>query len=57
MKKNYVSPELAELKLICEPVMNAVSGETTGAGTGNGTAGDEDPECARRGRGEWGNLW
>ena len=57
MKKNYVSPETAELKLVCEPVMNVVSGETTGAGTGEGSAGDEDPEVAGKSRGEWGNLW
>ena len=57
MKKNYVSPETAELKLVCEPVMNVVSGETTGAGTGDGFADSDDEEGAGKSRGEWGNLW
>ena len=57
MKKSYLTPESTELKLISEPIMNVISGETGGAGTGSGSAGDEDPEVTSRHRGEWGSLW
>lgn len=57
MKKSYLTPESTEINLISEPIMNIVSGETGSAGTGSGSAGDEDPEVAGKHRGEWGNLW
>ena len=57
MKKNYLKPKTINVELISEPLMNAVSGEQTGAGTGSGSAGAEDPEVAAPSRGEWGNLW
>lgn len=57
MKKKYSVPETIDVELASEPLMNAVSGETTGAGTGEGSAGDGDPEVAGKHRGDWGNLW
>ncbi len=57
MKKSYLTPESTEINLISEPIMNIVSGETGSAGTGSGSAGDEDPEVAGKHRGEWGSLW
>ena len=59
MKKTYLSPETLDVKLVSEPLMNVVSGETIGgAGTGEGSAGDEDSEeAAGKHRGSWGNLW
>ena len=38
-------------------LMNILEGSTTGAGTGSGSASDEDPAVAGKSRGEWGNLW
>lgn len=40
-----------------EVLMTITSGETDGTGTGDGEAGDEDPELIGRRRGTWGNLW
>ena len=58
MKKNYSTPTTEEVQLLTNAsLMNIVEGSTTGAGTGSGSAGDEDPEVAGKSRGEWGNLW
>lgn len=58
MKKKYQAPETLEVELLTEAsLMNIVVGSSTGAGTGSGSAGDEDPEVAGKRRGEWGNLW
>ena len=58
MKKTYLSPETLDVKLLSEPLMNVVSGELGSAGTGEGSAGDEDSEeAAGKHRGSWGNLW
>ena len=43
MKKEYVSPVAEAIGLIAEPLMITVSGETTGAGVGNGFAGGGTP--------------
>ena len=40
-----------------EVLMNITSGEQTGAGTGDGSADDNDPELTHRRRGSWGNFW
>ena len=57
MKKNYLSPETMNIKLMTEPLMQIVSGETIeGPGVGEGSAGDDDPEVAGKNRG-WGNVW
>lgn len=58
MKKNYLTPETLDVKLLSEPLMNVVSGETSGAGTGEGEAGDDDSEEATgKHRGSWGSVW
>lgn len=58
MKKKYQAPETLEVELLTKAsLMNIVVGSTTSAGTGSGSAGDEDPEVAGKHRGEWGNLW
>ena len=58
MKKNYQTPSTEEVQLLTNAsLMNIVEGSTTGAGTGEGSAGDEDPEVAGKSRGEWGDLW
>ena len=58
MKKNYQTPSTQEVELLTNAsLMNIVEGSTTGAGTGEGSAGDEDPEVAGKSRGECGNLW
>ena len=58
MRKAYLSPETLDVKLLSEPLMNVVSGETGNASTGEGSAGDEDSEeAAGKHRGSWGNLW
>ncbi|MBO7193210.1 MAG: hypothetical protein J6V47_02880 [Bacteroidaceae bacterium] len=57
-EKKYLAPETLEVELLTKAsLMNIVVGSTTGAGTGSGSAGDEDPEVAGKHRGEWGNLW
>ena len=58
MKKNYCTPVTQEVELLTNAsFMNVVPSSTTNAGTGNGTAGDSDPEVAGKSRGEWGNVW
>lgn len=57
MKKIYVTPEIVNVEMMAEPVMTAVSGETTGAGVGNGSAGSNTPNPSAGNRGDWGNLW
>ena len=58
MKKNYQTPEIQNVELLTNAsLMNIVEGSTTGAGTGYGQVGNETPEIAGKGRGEWGNLW
>ncbi|MBR5477006.1 MAG: hypothetical protein IKV19_00995 [Bacteroidaceae bacterium] len=58
MKKNYKAPVSIEVQLLTNAaLMNIVESSTTGAGTGSGSAGDEDPEVVGRSRGEWGNFW
>lgn len=57
MKKRYLSPESIEIVLLTEPLMNVTSGEQDGAGVGNGTAGDGNPDLHGRRRGVWGDLW
>ena len=58
MKKTYLSPETLDVKLLSEPLMNAISGELGSAGTGEGEAGDEDSEeAAGKHRGTWGSVW
>lgn len=39
-----MTPETLDVKLLSEPLMNVVSGETGSAGTGEGEAGDDDSE-------------
>ena len=57
MKKRYLSPKSIEIILFSEPLMNVLSSEQGGAGIGNGSAGDSDPELVGHRRGTWGNLW
>ena len=57
MKKRYTSPITIEYKLLSEPLMLVVSGETDKTQVGNGTVGDDTPDLVAERRGEWGNLW
>ncbi len=60
MKKDYIAPAIEVVQLDTEEsVMNVLTGSIVEAGTGSGSAGDEDPELApeRHRRGEWGDLW
>ena len=57
MKKNYVMPTVEAVEVEIESLMTAVSGETGGAGTGDGTSGNDDPDLAGGRRGSWGNFW
>ena len=58
MKKIYKTPAADEVQLLTNAkLMNILEGSTTGAGTGSGSSGDEDPEIVGSHRGEWGNLW
>ena len=57
MKKNYFEPAVETVEIEIENVMQVVSGETTTEGTGEGNVGDETPDLAGRGNGNWGNLW
>ena len=57
MKKRYTSPITIEYKLLSEPLMLVVSGETEKTQVGNGTVGDDTPDLVAERRGEWGNLW
>ena len=53
-----MTPEILDVKLLSEPLMNIVSGETGSAGTGEGEAGDDDSEEATgKHRGSWGSVW
>ena len=57
MKKNYQTPSTQEVELLTNAsLMSILEGSTTGAGTGEGSADDSDPELAGKGR-QWGNLW
>ena len=57
MKQNYIKPEIETIEFASEVLMNITSGETDGAGTGEGSAGDGDPDLTHRRRGTWGNFW
>ena len=59
MKKNYQTPATEEVQLLTNASLMQMleASAITGPGTGSGSAGDEDPECAGKGRGQWGNLW
>ena len=57
MKQTYIKPEAEVINFESEVLMNITSGEQTGAGVGNGSASDSDPELAHHRRGTWGNLW
>lgn len=57
LKKIYATPASVIVELETEPLMSVLSGETSGAGVGNGTTDENDPDLSRRHRGEWGNLW
>ena len=54
MKKEYVSPVAETIGLIAEPLMITVSGETTGAGVGNGPVGSGTPDL---GPSRNGGIW
>jgi hypothetical protein len=57
MRKEYKRPSVVMVQIDGEPIMNITSTEQGSAGTGTGSAGDEDPEVAGIHRGNWGNLW
>ena len=56
-KQNYTKPEIETIEFASEVLMNITSGETDGAGTGEGSADDNDPDLTHRRRGTWGNFW
>ena len=45
------------IEFAAEVLMNVTSGETDGAGIGDGSANDDDPELINHRRGVWGNRW
>lgn len=55
MKKRYMAPEATNVELALSPVMTAISGEQSSAGTGDGSA--NGPDLSAGNRGGWGNLW
>jgi hypothetical protein len=57
MKQNYIKPEIETIEFAAEVLMNVTSGETDGTGTGEGSAGDNDPDLTNHRRGVWGNRW
>ena len=57
LKQTYIAPEMEVVAFESEVLMNITSGETDGAGTGEGSAGDGDPDLTHRRRGTWGNFW
>lgn len=57
MKREYIKPAIEIVELASEQLMYVTSGEQIGAGSGKGSASDDDPELGRRRRGTWGNLW
>lgn len=56
-KQDYIKPETEILEFASELLMLTASGETDGAGTGDGSADDSDPELSNYRRGVWGNRW
>ena len=56
-KQDYIKPKAELIELASESLMLITSGETDGAGTGDGEADDNDPELTHRRRGTWGNFW
>ena len=56
-KQNYLKPEVEIIEFASESLMLIASGETDGAGTGEGSADDGEPELSNGRRGVWGNRW
>ncbi len=57
LKQTYMKPDMEAVAFESEVLMNITSSEQTGAGTGDGSADDNDPELISRRRGMWGNFW
>lgn len=58
MKKNYVTPSLETIEILGkDAIMNVISNETVGAGTGEGSSNDQDPDLSRKLGGSWSNVW
>ena len=58
LKQTYIAPEIETIEFASEVLMNITSGETDGAGTGEGSAGDGDPDLTNYcRRGTWGDFW
>lgn len=55
IKKSYVAPQAVFCNVECESSILVISGSNE-VGTAPGTE-EEDPNGARRHRGEWGSLW
>lgn len=57
MHNKYIKPETSIVTISSSPLMMTTSGETGGAGTGTGSAGDNTPDLSEGRRGQWGDLW
>ena len=56
-KQKYIAPQMEIVEFDAPQLILAASGETTGAGTGSGSVGDETEDLSTTKRGTWGNLW
>jgi len=57
MKKQYTAPTIKVVTLLTPLLMAAMSGEQSSVGTGNNSAGNNTPDLANRGRGDWDYIW
>ena len=57
MKKQYTAPAIKVVTLLTPLLMAAISGEQSSVGTGNSSVGDNTPDLANRGRGDWDYIW
>ena len=54
MKKQYSAPTIKVVTLLTPLLMAAMSGSV---GTGNNSVGNNTPDLANRGRGDWDYIW
>ena len=56
-KQKYIAPQVEIVEFDVRETILAASGETSGAGTGSGSVGDETEDLSAGRRGTWGSLW
>lgn len=58
MKKQYICPEVQSVEFDTSELMLTISGESTGAGVGGGSVGDENPDLTNGFDGKyWEHTW